>query len=89
MIRGLYRGLVRLHPHAFRVRFAQEMFAIFDEAESTWGPAFLLGDATASLARQWLTNWNVWRWLAASGAGILLLAIAFGSYLPWDKPMSR
>jgi len=89
MGRALYRLFVRLHPVSFRVRFEEEMIFVFDEAESSWGAAFLVGDAARSVVRQWLGDQDVWRWIAASAAGILLLAIAFGSFLPWDKPLGR
>jgi hypothetical protein len=52
-MRFLYRFLLRLHPRAFRERFAEEMTAIFDEAAGTLGAARLLGDALLSLIRQW------------------------------------
>ncbi|MGA9800748.1 MAG: hypothetical protein WBQ68_17165 [Terriglobales bacterium] len=32
MLRFVYRWLLRLHPARFRVRFAEEMLAIFDDA---------------------------------------------------------
>ena len=87
MLRDLYRCLVRLHPAAFRMRFKDEMLWVFDEAEATFGAASLVGDACVSLIRQWLKNQDLWRWVAASFAGILLLVIAFGSFLPWDRPV--
>jgi hypothetical protein len=87
MVRDLYRCLVRLHPAAFRVRFKDEMLWVFDEAEATFGAASLIADACTSLVRQWLKNPDVWRWVAASFGGILLLVIAFGSFLPWDRPV--
>jgi hypothetical protein len=87
MLRNLYRGLVRLHPLPFRVRFKDEMFWVFDEAERTFGAASLVGDACVSLIRHWLKNRDFWRWVAASIGGVLLLVIAFGSFLPWDRPV--
>ena len=87
MLRHLYRGLVRLHPSPFRVRFKDELVYVFDEAERTFGSASLVGDACVSLIRQWLKNRNLWRWVAASIGGIVLLVIAFGSFLPWDRPV--
>jgi hypothetical protein len=89
MLRNLYRCLVRLHPERFRVRFEEEMLWIFDEAEGMFGAASIVGDACGSLVRQWLKNKDVWRWLAATVGGILLLVIAFGSFLPWDRPVGR
>jgi hypothetical protein len=49
MTRRLYRLLLRLHPQAFRERFAQEMLWIFDQAHQ---PTFHLLDAALSLVRQ-------------------------------------
>lgn len=89
MVRGVYRCLVRLHPSAFRLRFQDEMLWIFEEGGNTFGRASLIRDAVASLFRQWLRNPNVWKWIAASAGGILLLAIAFGSFLPWDRPLGQ
>ena len=89
MIRGLYRCLIRLHPAGFRLRFQEEMLWIFDEAASAWGAASLFVDVTVSLLRQWLLRSGLWRWAVASIAGIVLLILAFGSFLPWDGPLGR
>ena len=89
MVRSLYRCLVRLHPVPFRVRFEEEMLWVFDEAVGTWGAVALLADACSSLLRQWLVPLEIWRWIAAGVAGIALLLIAFGSFLPWDKALGR
>jgi hypothetical protein len=89
MIRGLYRCLVWLHPPAFRLRFEEEMVWVFDQAVGTWGAAALVADAIISLSRQWLLRSGLWKWAAAGLAGIVLLIIAFGSFLPWDRPLSR
>jgi uncharacterized protein (TIGR03435 family) len=51
--RRLYQLLVRLHPAAFRNRFAREMSLDFEDALATYGFSRLLLDATRSLARQW------------------------------------
>lgn len=51
--RRLYLLLLRLHPAAFRNRFAREMALDFEDALATYGFAHLLLDATRSLARQW------------------------------------
>jgi hypothetical protein len=85
----MYRCLVRLHLSSFRVRFEDEMLWVFDEAEGTVKAALLIVDAGISLIRQWLTNPDFWGWIAASVAGIPLLVIAFGSFLPWDTPLGR
>jgi hypothetical protein len=51
--RSFYRCLLRLHPSAFRTRFADEMLWIFDEVAPREGVTGLFGDAFWSLARQW------------------------------------
>jgi hypothetical protein len=89
MVRVLYRFLVWLHPAAFRLRFAEEMIWIFDQAAGTWGIASLIGDATISLGRQWLVRSGLWKWAVAGIAAIVPLIIAFGSFLPWDRPLHR
>ena len=89
MIRKLYRCLVWLHPVAFRMRFEDEMLYIFDEAGDAWGMSSLLSDASVSLVRQWLLRSGLWRWVVAAIVGIIPLIIAFGSFLPWNRPMGR
>jgi CubicO group peptidase (beta-lactamase class C family) len=54
MYRMAYRGVVRLHPRAFREEFAEEMMWIFEEARETHGALRLLGDGMISLLRQWV-----------------------------------
>ena len=89
MIRKAYECLVWLHPPAFRRRFGEEMLCIFDEAADAWGTATLITDASVSLARQWLLRSGLWKWVVAGIAGIIPLILAFGSFLPWDRPMGR
>jgi hypothetical protein len=89
MIRGLYRCLLRLHPVAFRLRFEEEMLWIFDQAAGSWGAASLVRDAAISLSRQWFFRSGLWIWFVATVAGAVPLIIAFGSFLPWDKPLCR
>jgi hypothetical protein len=89
IVRSLYRFLVRLYPAAFRLQFEEEMFWIFDQAAGTWGAASLLLDAGISLSRQWLLRSGLWKWAAAGIAGIVPLILAFGSFLPWDRPWGR
>ncbi|MGH9575238.1 MAG: hypothetical protein ACRD40_17130 [Candidatus Acidiferrales bacterium] len=72
MRRLFYRCLIRLHPRAFRERFADEMLCVFDEAEHAAGVA-LLADAAGSLMRQWILRSGLWRW--AVGAGITAVLI--------------
>ena len=89
MIRGLYRCLLWLHPDVFRVKFEDEMLWIFDEAADAWGAAPLIRDASLSLLRQWLLRSGLWKWAVAGIAALFPLIIAFGSFLPWDKPLGR
>jgi hypothetical protein len=89
MIRKVYQCLVWLHPPAFRRRFEEEMLWIFDEAADAWGTASLFMDASVSLARQWLLRSGLWKWVVAGIAGVIPLILAFGSFLPWDRPMGR
>jgi hypothetical protein len=89
MVRSLYRCLVRLHPAPFRLQFAEEMLWIFDEAVGIWGAAPLVADASISLSRQWLIRSGLWKWVVAGVAGMVPILIAFGSFLPWDKPWCR
>lgn len=89
MIRWLYRWLVWFHPPAFRLRFEEEMLCIFDEAADKWGTASLLADASVSLVRQWVLRSGLWKWAVASIIGIIPLILAFGSFLPWDRPLGR
>jgi hypothetical protein len=86
-MRFLYALLIGLHPPSFRKRFAQEMLWIFEEAANSWGACALLRDAILSLLRQWLIRSELWKWLVAGIAGFVLLLTAFGSFLPWDRPM--
>ena len=88
MMSLLYALLVSLHPRSFRKRFAPEMLGIFDEAAPSWGAGSLFLDAILSLLRQWLIRSELWKWLVAGLAGVVPLIIAFGSFLPWDRPLS-
>lgn len=58
--RSLYRLLLKLHPAAFRERFAEEMLWIFDEAAATQGTPRLFADAFISLMRQWVVRPESW-----------------------------
>ena len=89
MMRRVYRCLLWLHPAAFRRQFEEEMLWIFDEAEDACGAASLFSDVSVSLVRQWLLRSGLWIWVVAGIAGIIPLIIAFGSFLPWDRPMGR
>lgn len=86
-MRFVYVLLISLHPPSFRRRFSQEMFWIFEEAANSWGASSLFCDAILSLLRQWLLRSGLWKWLVASLAAVVPLLIAFGSFLPWDRPI--
>ena len=60
MLRSLYRCALRLHPPAFRSRFAGEMLSIFDRANGTAAGFKLLVDALFSLSRQWALRPEFW-----------------------------
>jgi len=68
MCRALYRLLLKLHPPAFRERFAEEMLWIFDEAAATQGAARLFADAFVSLLRQWVVRPESWHMPIAAAA---------------------
>ena len=87
MTRSLYRCLLWLHPSDFRLRFEEEMLWIFDEAGDAWGTASLIRDAGLSVLRQRLIRSGMWKWVLATIAGMVPLLLAFGSFLPWDRPM--
>lgn len=59
--RSVYSCLLRLHPPAFRNRFAEEMMSTFDEAAGHQHAAGLLFDCFVSLTRQWLFRPTSWR----------------------------
>jgi CubicO group peptidase (beta-lactamase class C family) len=66
--RALYRSLLKLHPPAFRERFATEMLWIFDEAAATQGVPRLFADAFVSLLRQWIVRPESWHVPLAAAA---------------------
>ena len=76
-MRVLYQCLLRMHPPAFRRRFAVEMLYIYDEASAASGALPLLSDALFSLTRQWLLRSGVWK-TAVILAGATLQVIAGG-----------
>jgi len=77
MTRALYQCLLWMHPPQFRREFAGEMLWIFESSVETEGPANLLSDAAASLARQWLLRSGAWKiGVALAGA---LLQVGIGS----------
>jgi hypothetical protein len=82
MTRFFYRGLINLHPRAFRERFGDEMLCVFDEAAST-GVATLFADGLGSLARQWLFRSGIWKMaVGAVLSGVFLIGWAY-SATPW------
>ena len=89
MMRRVYRWLLWLHPASFRRQFEEEMLWIYDEAADAWGAPSFFSDASVSLFRQWLLRSGLWIWAVAGIAGIIPLIIAFGSFLPWDRPVGR
>lgn len=60
MMRVVYRGMLWLHPPAFRRRFAEEMLWIFDASVAEGGAKGLLRDAGTSLLRQWVVRSRLW-----------------------------
>jgi hypothetical protein len=81
MIRAMYSALLRLHPRAFRDRFAGEMLCIFDEIPPNNKRALLLYDAFRSLLVQWLFHTNLWIFVTA-----FLIALIQASFVlhPYD-----
>ena len=51
--------------------------------------ASLFSDVSVSLVRQWLLRSELWMWVVADIGGIIPLIVAFGSFLPWDRPLGR
>lgn len=81
MKRTVYRGILWLHPPAFRREFAEEMLWIFDQAAGT-AALWLLFDGLASLARQWLLRSGAWKLpVAAAGALFQITAGGLGLFL--------
>jgi hypothetical protein len=81
MMRAVYAALLRLHPPAFRDRFAGEMLCIFDEIPANTERASLFYDAFRSLLVQWLFHTNLWIFVTA-----FLLALIQVSFVlhPYD-----
>ena len=79
MLRFLYGAVLRAHPPYFRQRFADEMQAIFDQADSELARARLLADAVVSMARQWMLRPQFWEEpapVAAEGSTALFSSLA-------------
>lgn len=75
MSRAIYRGLLWLHPAAFRDRFAAEMLWLYDETVAGEGAGALLADGFASLVRQWLARRLTWKLAAAVIGGLLEVGV--------------
>jgi hypothetical protein len=75
MTRALYSSLLRLHPPAFRRRFATEMLWVFDEARPSEGAVVLLFDLLISVTRQWLLRSGVWKAALALALGALQVTV--------------
>jgi len=67
MLRFLYQRLLRLHPPAFRKRFAEEMQSIFDRVTERSARVRLLADGFLSLLRQWSLRPEFWHEFASGG----------------------
>jgi hypothetical protein len=83
--RTLYQGLVRLHPLAFREEFGAEMQWIFDETSAN-GVIALFADALASLLRQWIVRYGMWKIAAGFVGGILHMWLVFSCLMLRPPP---
>jgi hypothetical protein len=68
VIRGLYRGLLWLHPSAFEEQFGEEFLWVFDVRRASETGMALLFDCFVSLCRQWLFRSGLWKF----GIGVLV-----------------
>ncbi len=82
MLRSVYKGLVWLHPPAFRERFGEELLCIFDEARRDRGAWSLFADGAVSIARQWTFRSDLWIWCVALLGGLIPILIGYGSFIP-------
>jgi len=83
MKRAIYAAELRMHPRAFRERFADEMLCIFDEAAEAEGALKLLIDGAISLLRQWVMRSDIWKpALAALFTMAQVTMISFMLHLP-------
>jgi len=89
MLRALYRGLLYLHPPAFRKRFAEEMLWIFDEAAATRGTLGLFGDGLVSLLRQWIVRPESWHAPLAAIGPARAGSSAFFAWEHFEVPQDR
>ncbi len=89
MLRALYRGLLYLHPPAFRKRFAEEMLWIFDEAAATHKILGLFADGLVSLLRQWIVRPESWHAPLAAIAPARAGSSAFFAWEHFEVPQDR
>ncbi len=76
MWRSVYTAILRLHPEAFRDRYAEEMLWIFDQEAPRGGAVSLVGDGLLSLIRQ--------RWRRAESPAYRLVAAGAPSFQRLD-----
>ena len=67
MLRFIYKGLLGMHPPAFRKRFAEEMESIFEQVTERSARVKLLADGFLSLLRQWSLRPEFWHEFASGG----------------------
>jgi hypothetical protein len=92
-MRKIYKLLLRIHPPAFRRRFAEEMLWIFDETAPSSGTPGMLADVFLSLARQWVLRSGSWKLAVAmvgaaaqvTAGGLIWIAFARLPVLPDDN----
>jgi hypothetical protein len=87
--RAIYRGLVWLHPPAFRAEFGGETQWIFDEifeVGSAGGVAALFADAVVSLLRQWIVRYGTWKIAAGFVGGIIHMWLVFACLMLRPPP---
>src|SRR5258708_10321108 len=89
MLRALYRGLLHLHPAAFRKRFAEEMLWIFDEAAATHGILGLFTDGLVSMLRQRIVRPESWHAPLAATAPARAGSSAFFAWEHFEVPQDR
>lgn len=74
LTRAAYRGLLYLHPPAFREQFGDEMLWIFEESAGVeQNAAVLLADGAMSALRQWFIGYEVWKVVPLSAYWVALL----------------
>ena len=92
IVRTLYRFLLRLHPAAFRERFAEELLWIYDKSLPQQGSPRLCADGLLSLLRQWFQQVNFAEILIACGGAFIppyIASVALRHAMPrgpqWDE----